>query len=300
MAIFTGDIRLIGYVLTNTLSGSCNGSIIGSQISATTTTTSPYLVSWSGTNSGYTASTFDIINLCPDTYVGTVTDATGATGTTSIVISAFTVPTLTGSLTKTDCILDQNKLCEITISAAIVDTPTYKYELRKNNELIDTYYGNTADTSHIFSDIENGMYTVTVVENEIISYAQQQSSSGCSAYMFNDGGLLGSNGQPYGWNLQTVIGDTWEPFIPHAPFHIDFAAGWGPATGGTKIYYESGLLQDGTIDSANPYVWFYTGTTNSRMTDTGQDWYLGVSALTKEEGETWIGPNISGTDPKSR
>ena len=297
MAIFTGDITLIGYVLTHTLSGSCTGAIVGSQISATTSTTSPYLVSWSGTNSGYTASTFDIFNLCPDTYVATVTDVTGATGTTSIVVSAFTVPTLTGSLTKTDCILDPNKLCEITISESIVDTPTYKYELRKDNKLIDTYYGNSADTSHIFSDIENGMYTVTVVENEVISYTQEQSSSGCSTYMFNDGGVLGSNGQPYGWNLETVIGNTWENFIPHAPFHIEFAAGWGPATGGTNIYYESGLLQDGTIDSDNPYVWFYTGTTATRMTDTGQDWYLGVSALTKEEGQTGIGPNLAGTNP---
>ena len=78
MAIFTGDITLIGYVLTHTLSGSCTGAIVGSQISATTSTTSPYLVSWSGTNSGYTASTFDIINLCPDTSVATITDATGA------------------------------------------------------------------------------------------------------------------------------------------------------------------------------------------------------------------------------
>ena len=297
MAIFTGDITLIGYVLTHTLSGSCTGAIVGSQISATTSTTSPYLVSWSGTNSGYTASTFDIFNLCPDTYVATVTDIIGATGTTSITVSAFTVPTLTGSLTNTDCVLDPNKLGEITISEAIVKTPTYKYELRKDNKLIDIHYGNTADTSHTFGDIKNGMYTVTVVENEVIGYIQEQTSSGCTAYNFND------NGNIYGWYLPSVIGTNWENFIPMASYHIDFIGGtggytgWGPATGGTNIYYEAGMLEDGTIDSSNPYVWFYTGTTNTRMSDTGQDWYLGVSAITKEEGQNWIGPDIAKTGP---
>ena len=303
MAIFDGDIKLIGYVLTNALSGSCNGGIIGSQISATTSTTSPYLVSWSGTNSGYTACTFDIFNLCPDTYVATVTDATGATGTTTIVVSAFTVPTLTGRLSKNDCILDPNKLCDITISSAVVDTPTYKYELRKDNKLIDTHYGNSADTSHLFSDLENGMYTVTLIENEIISYTQEQSSSGCTAYMFNDNGNYEISGEPYGWELDKVIGTNWENFIPDAPFHLNFyggvsgLTGWGPATGGTNIYYEAGILEDGTIDSSNPYVWFYTGATHTRMSDTGQDWYLGVSALTKEEGQNWIGPDIAKTAP---
>jgi len=286
MAIFTGDIKLVGYILTNTLSGSCGGSISSTKISASTSTIPPYLVSWSGTNLGYTASTFDIFNLCPDTYVATLTDATGATATTSIIVSAFTVPTLTASLTNTDCILNPNKLGEIKISEAIVKSRTYKYELRKDNKLIDTYYGYTSDTSHVFSDIKNGMYTVTVVENDIISYTEEESVSQCTPYNFND------NGTQYGWLLQNVIGDTWENYIPNAPLKISFAAGWGPATAGVVKGFEFGLLKDGNVDTNNPFVWFYTGTTKSRMSDIEQDWYLGTSALTKEEGQGWIGPDI--------
>jgi hypothetical protein len=72
MATFTGDMKLMGYVLTHTLSGNCNGSIVSVQVSASTSTTPPYLISWSGTNSGHTATTFDISNLCADDYVATL------------------------------------------------------------------------------------------------------------------------------------------------------------------------------------------------------------------------------------
>ena len=68
MAIsYVGNMKLNGYRITNTLSGSCNGSIIGANISASTNS-APYLVSWSGTNTLYTANTFDISNLCADNY----------------------------------------------------------------------------------------------------------------------------------------------------------------------------------------------------------------------------------------
>ena len=105
---YVGNMKLNGYRITNTLSGSCNGSIIGANISASTNS-APYLVSWSGTNTLYTANTFDISNLCADNYVATITDYTGATATTTITLSAFTVPSIDVSLTNDDCILDPNK-----------------------------------------------------------------------------------------------------------------------------------------------------------------------------------------------
>ena len=286
---YVGNMKLNGYRITNTLSGSCNGSIIGANISASTNS-APYLVSWSGTNTLYTANTFDISNLCADNYVATITDYTGATATTTITLSAFTVPSIDVSLTNDDCILDPNKKGTITVTDSTTTTPTYTYELRKNNKLLDIYYGDTGNTSHSFSGIENGLYTVTVMEEKIIDFDTKPSQSGCTAYNFNDGGT------PYGWLLPNVIGNTWENFIPNAPFHLSFlpgAPGWGPATGGTQIYYEIGLLPDGTIDTANPYVWFYTGNTLTRKTDLGQDWYLGVSALTTEEGNNNVGPDIA-------
>lgn len=286
---YVGNMKLNGYRITNTLSGSCNGSIIGANISASTNS-APYLVSWSGTNTLYTANTFDISNLCADNYVATITDYTGATATTTITLSAFTVPSIDVSLTNDDCILDPNKKGTITVTDSTTTTPTYTYELRKNNKLLDIYYGDTGNTSHSFSGIENGLYTVTVMEEKIIDFDTKPSQSGCTAYNFNDGGT------PYGWLLPNVIGNTWENFIPNAPFHLSFlpgSPGWGPATGGTQIYYEIGLLPDGTIDTANPYVWFYTGNTLTRKTDLGQDWYLGVSALTTEEGNNNVGPDIA-------
>jgi hypothetical protein len=286
-------MKLNGYKLTNTLSGSCNGSIIGANISASTNS-APYLVSWSGTNTLYTADTFDISNLCADDYVATITDYTGATATTTITLSAFTVPTIEASLTNDDCILDPNKKGVITVADSTTTTPTYTYELRKNNKFVDIYYGDTGNTRHSFSGIENGLYTVTVMEEKIIDFETRPSQSGCTEYNFND------NGTSYGWFLDSVIGNTWENFLPRAPFQLSFTNTWGPATGGTQIYYEVGLLPDGTIDTDNPYVWFYTGDTLTRKTDLGQDWYLGASALTRvdgtiEEGDVDVGPDIART-----
>ena len=283
---YVGNMKLNGYRITNTLSGSCNGSIIGANISASTNS-APYLVSWSGTNTLYTANTFDISNLCADNYVATITDYTGATATTTITLSAFTVPSIEASLTNDDCVLDPNKKGEITVSDSTTTTPTYTYELRKNNKLLDIYYGNTGNTSHSFSGIENGLYTVTVMEEKIIDFDTKPSQSGCTAYNFND------NGTTYGWLLPNIIGNTWENFLPNAPFHLSFLNTWGPSTAGTQVYYEIGLLPDGTIDTDNPYVWFYTGNTLTRKTDLGQDWYLGVSALTTEEGNNNVGPDIA-------
>jgi len=285
---YVGNMKLNGYKITNTLSGSCNGSIIGANISASTNS-APYLVTWSGTNTLYTADTFDISNLCADDYVATITDYTGATATTTITLSAFTVPSIEASLTNDDCVLDPNKKGEITVSDSTTTTPTYTYELRKNNKLVDIYYGNTGNTRHAFSGIENGLYTVTVMEEKIIDFDTRPSQSGCTAYNFND------NGANYGWLLPNIIGNTWENFLPNAPFHLTFKNGWGPATGGTQIYYETGILPDGTIDSDNPYVWFYTGDTLTRKTDLGKNWYLGVSALTKEEGDNNVGPVMART-----
>ena len=287
---YVGNMKLNGYRITHTLSGSCNGSIIGANISASTNS-APYLVSWSGTNTLYTADTFDISNLCADDYVATITDYTGATATTTITLSAFTVPSITASLTNNDCVLDPNKKGVITVSDSTTTTPTYTYELRKNNKLLDIYYGDTGNTRHAFSGVENGLYTVTVMEEKVIDYDTRPAQSGCTAYNFND------NGAAYGWLLPNIIGNTWENFLPRAPFQLYFQNTWGPATGGS-IYYEVGLLPDGTIDTDNPYVWFYTGDTINRKTDLGQDWYLGVSALTRadgtiEEGDNNVGPDIT-------
>ena len=55
----TGYINLVGSILTHTLDGKCNGSIIQTNV---TGGTAPYTVSWSGV-SDFSATTFDIVNL---------------------------------------------------------------------------------------------------------------------------------------------------------------------------------------------------------------------------------------------
>ena len=81
-------------------------------------------------------------------------------------------------------------------------------------------------------------------------------------------------------------------FLLH-PFLFTGTAAWGPGIPtGTGGSFALGLNQDGVIESNNPYVWFYTGTTSTRVTESTDDWYLGVSALTANEGDGNAGPDI--------
>ena len=116
-------------------------------------------------------------------------------------------------------------------------------------------------------------------------------NTGCTPYNYDDG----NNGMSTaGWNLNTLSSTTisWTPYVPNAPYDMPFTAGWGPATAGVNEFYDTGLGLDGKVYSSNPYVWFYTGTTASRLTNTSDDWYLGESAIDMTEGGN-LGPTIS-------
>jgi|TARA_R110000851_G_scaffold307579_2_gene466195 hypothetical protein len=295
MATSSGNIILINYNVENTLSGRCDGQVWSVDVSGATNTRPPYTISWSGSSNGYTASTFDIINLCEGWYEATVTDSRGNTGSTQLQISGFTVPTIVGSLTNDDCVLDTNKLGQISITNSITETSSFRYELVKNGSVVSTHYGTTADTTHIFSSITNGNYSVSVIEDRPMNTNIAPDNSGCTPYNYNDG----NNGMSTaGWDLNrlsaTTIGDvygstSWTPYIPNAPYDMPFTAGWGPAPATGMQFYDTGLGLDGKVYSNNPYVWFYTGTTDSRMTDTNTDWYLGESAIDMTEGGN-LGP----------
>ena len=127
MAIQTGNINLVGSILTHTLSGSCVGSIIQANVTGGTPT---YSVNWED-KTNYTNNTFDLYNLCAGDYKATLTDSLGVTGTTTLTISALTVPTINVSLSDSSCILDPNSLCKIRILSSVTETSTYRYELRK-------------------------------------------------------------------------------------------------------------------------------------------------------------------------
>ena len=273
MSTSSGYINLVGCILSHTLSNSCNGSIIQSNV---TGGTAPYSVSWSGV-SGYNSDTFDIYNLCPGLYTATITDSLRTTGSTTFIISGLTEPSITVSLSDDSCVLDPNSLGKITISDSTTETSSYRYELRKDNKLIKTHYGTTADTTHTFTDIENGMYTVSVVEERPSTIITSPANTACTYTDFNDGGQYSGIGV-------TEAFQTWESFVPKAHGHISFAASVGPNLGASTMYFQSGLSPTGYIHTSNPYVWFYTGTTATRKTDSTKNWYLGASAFTSDEG----------------
>lgn len=283
----TGDIKLIGYDIQHTLSGRCDGYITSVDVSGTTSVTPPYSVVWSGISS-YTADTFDIINLCEGEYQATITDSIGNTGSTTMQISGFTVPILTGSLTNNDCVLDTNKLGTISVTTSKTETSSFRYELIKDGKLINTHYGTTADTTHTFTDIENGMYTVSVIEDRPLSTNIKQDNTGCTSYNYNDG-----NGglSTAGWDVATLFAG-WQVYAPYSRYEIRFPNTYGPNASGTytNMYFDSGLGIDGKIYSSDPYVWFYTGSTVNRKTDTSNDWYLGTSSIDIMEGGN-LGPS---------
>lgn len=283
----SGSIVLVGYTLTHSVSGQCNASILNTQVSGSTSVTPPYTIAWSGV-SGYTASTFDIADLCPGEYEAIINDVSGNTGTTSLIISAITQPSISATLTNDDMITNPNKLGTITISTSITETDTFKYKLYRDNRLIETYYGRKSSPAHIFSDIENGMYSVVVVEDRPLTVTEKPDNTGCTEYDYNSSVFNG-------WKINTTtIFPKWGQYVPFAPAKISFQNLWGPAGSGPTIYFESGIQGDGTIASSNPFAWLYTGATSTRETNTLDDWYFGVSAITMDEGRD-LGPSTIST-----
>ena len=180
----SGNIVLVGYTLTHSISGQCNGSVLNTQVSGTTSVTPPYTLSWSGVN-GYSASTFDIADLCVGEYEAIINDVSGNTGTTSVIISGVTQPSISATLTNDDVITNPNKLGTITISTSFTETNTFKYKLYRNNSLIETYYGRKSDPVHEFTDIENGLYSVVVVEDRPLTVTERPDNTGCTQYDYN-------------------------------------------------------------------------------------------------------------------
>tara|TARA_R110000744_G_scaffold235180_2_gene352853 strand:+ start:20243 stop:23746 length:3504 start_codon:yes stop_codon:yes gene_type:complete len=278
----SGSINISGFILTSTLSGTCAGAILNTQASGGT---APYIVSWSA-DTGFSATTWDIINLCSGNYLASITDVTGGTGSTLISLSAFTVPQISASLTDSSCILDPNKLGEITVISSETKTLSYKYELRKDGDLVNTHYGTSADTQHTFTGIENGMYSLSVIEDSPLNTTTSPDNTGCTSYDYNDGGVY------RGWTINaTSLFNKWKKIVPNADSTIFFQAGWGPAPyGGGTRYFETGLGGNGEIYVDDPYCWFYTGATDTRKTNSSNTWYLGATAMTMTEG-TNLGPD---------
>ena len=274
-----GNIIFSKYNLRNTISGSCSGYINGLTVSGGS---SPYSVAWSGSVNSYTADTFGLYNLCEGDYKGTITDITGGTGSTTFTVGGMIKPSLVVGLSENYCVTDTNKKCKITVSTATTLGENFRYELRKSDRLVEVYYGTSAKTTHSFTDLTNGVYSVTMVENRP-TVDNVEFSSGCTEFDYNSG-LTYS-----GWSMTEVF-DKWGAFVPSAPYDLYFLSGWGPNWSGNRTV-SSGLYQDGTIYFDDPKVWLYTGATASRLTDSGTDWYLGSYNLVMEEGNN-VGPSV--------
>ena len=277
-----GKINLVSVTLEDTLSGQCGGAIYNVEISGNSTT-SPYTISWSGISS-YSATSFNIYNLCAGEYQAIITDATGGTGTTNILLTGQTKPSITAALGEDACILDPNKKCTIIVSTATTTTPRYRYELIKDSRIIDVHYGSTADTTHTFTDVENGMYSVNVIEERPLNTTEKPNLTRCTYELYNDGGAYS------GWNI-TKLFNSWNSWAPRAPRVIAFPPTYGPNTHPSNTWnMDLGLGTDGYIYANNPYVWLYTGTSETRRSDNSKNWYLGASAYTISEGDN-IGPS---------
>ena len=277
MPIYNGNIIFDTYKLRNTTTDNCDGYIIDLNLSGGT---APYKVSWSG-DSSYSANTFVLSDLCEGKYIGTVTDKNGLTGSTTFTISATTKPTLGVTLIDDSCVLDTNKKGVIRVTGSTTASERFRYELRKDGILTDTHYTTTANTTHSFSSITNGSYSVTIVE-ETPTIDDIESTQGCTTLDYN-------SGDEYSGYTMSYLFSKWGVHIPHGPSEIRFLAGWGPGAVAEAISFDSGLRKDGTVASDNPYVWLYTGSTATRLTHSGTTWYLGTTGGTMTEGEN-VGP----------
>jgi hypothetical protein len=276
MPIYSGNIIFDTYKLRNTTTNNCEGYIIDLSVSGGT---APYKVSWSGVSS-YSANTFILYDLCEGDYIGTITDKNGLIGTTTFSISATTKPTINVTLSDDSCVLDTNKKGVISVTTATTESERFRYELRKDGILTDTHYATTADTTHSFTSITNGSYSVTIVEEEP-TIDDNEYIEGCTTLDYD-------SGDEYSGYTMSYLFSKWGAHIPFGPSEIAFQALWGPGAGET-ISFDSGLRKDGTIASDNPYVWLYTGATANRLTHSGTTWYLGTSGNTMTEGEN-VGP----------
>ena len=279
MPTYSGNIIFDTYKLKNTTTDNCDGYIIDLSLSGGT---SPYKVSWSGTNS-YSANTFVLYNLCEGEYIGTVTDKEGSTGSTTFNIIATTKPTINVTLSDDSCVLDTNKKGVISVISATTDSERFRYELRKDGILTDTHYATTADTSHSFTAITNGSYSVSIVE-EKPTIDDIEYTEGCTTLDYD-------SGDEYSGYTMSYLFGKWSISIPFGPSDFSFIPGWGPTSTATtsNVSFDSGLRKDGTVASDNPYVWLYTGSTATRLTDSGTTWYLGTSGNTMTEGQN-VGP----------
>ena len=184
MPTYIGNIALDEYNIRHTISGQCTGHITELTLSGGT---SPYSVLWSGPNS-YSANTFGIYNLCSGSYTATTTDLSGLTGTTTFTINAIDRRRISATISNDACITDLNGKCELKVDLITQTgiTPYYLYELNDSENVVEVYSGTSGTTSHTFTNLDNGIYYVTVTNYDgkdgSIYYTSKSGITGTTIY----------------------------------------------------------------------------------------------------------------------
>ena len=299
------SIFLSEYNVTPTTSGETLGEIDVINVSGGTP---PYTVSWSGANAnyisnGFTSNQWDLYNLAEGIYEATITDASSVTGSSAVVISAYTLPIFSADVTSYSCVTNPNLFCEVTVYTAQTSSlynfnqsaTTLNYSLYRDGTLFESKLVSTANTvsSQVFEKLPNGEYTLTIGRQESLTRKFLITDSVCTATSYTKSA---STSTPF-----SAITSNWTK-------NSHFAAG-NYYVGHTPSIYTTGLYNWGQVLDSNGH-WFFTGDSTTgildypisnpntgRTTDTNRNWYLGVSGSSDCQ-EGWnCGPTGPNTDP---
>lgn len=309
MAFFTNDFELnqcaspanpflVSWEQTNSVENvvsTCTGSITNITLSGGTPPYSFLLTYPDGTVS---ADTTNFTNLCVGTYTATTIDSLLSASTSFITILPLTAGTLTAGVIEDSCIYNINQFCKIEVSAFTHTQDTFTYLLYKDGNLHQSYNGSTGQENHIFTNLTHGNYTLTAYDGISPSYKSEKTElCNClNGFTLDDKQSFGyvGNFNYTGLTAGNIIQD-WRRYNVFNNIAISFTVNQGPhllppfSSNPASIIFESGINEDGSIDTQDPYVWFYTGSTGSRKTENTVDWYLGEYNLTMEDGDN-VGP----------
>tara|TARA_Y100000593_G_scaffold92229_1_gene183163 strand:- start:19107 stop:22997 length:3891 start_codon:yes stop_codon:yes gene_type:complete len=299
----------------------CSGSIEVLNVSGLTSLAT---VSWTGPG-GFTSDEWNITNLCVGSYTGiSSTPDGGDRGQVIVDVSGYTLPVFSaGTFDDTKptednnaCITDPTKFCKVIVYSAASNTgqPTLNYSLYKDGELFREKIINSGDTRVEFSDLPNGLYTISVGDTSLFVEESRVSSacSGSSEVLGLLNSVVFSSNTAFSsiTSADTVINQlqihpgtekSYQRISPNAPgvFRFDrFAA----TLSGSELdddgrygpfgAFNSGIWNNGIITN-DPSLWLYTGSSPSqgvninedpntgRTTDNSKYWYLGQSAFTE-------------------
>ena len=292
--ITTGEPYIRSYrkqnIIQNILSNDCTGFIDNVTLDGGS---APYEILWRGP-SGYTATTLDNYNLCGGVYSGTVTDTQFSAHTSVIFLDTQPAPTLSATTIDSGCTTNINQFCKIKVHQFTHTQPTFTYILYKDGAPYKDYIGSTGNEIHTFTNLSCGSYALSAYDGIEVDIQYLINEAKCSDGYFLDSDVFGGTGSPTiftGLTPQHIV-EEWNKTIKFTDSVIPFRGGAGPNSYsgfGFTIYYDTGLISGGTIETNNPDAWFYTGSTATRRTDKNEDWFLGTSALTMTEGAN-IGP----------